>query len=158
MSRTFDLKRLAGLAALALVLAVAPACNNHDDPGQAESVVLVTSVTTTGLSTAAATDTTATISYTVNPRSSGATGFYNAVTLTNYSVSFSATPPSPVSGVISTGFCPIGGSCAVVLTLVPNGGKPASGTTVIADVDIDGKDSNDNPVHFSATVPLTFVP
>lgn len=158
MSRTFDLKRLAGLAALALVLAVAPACNNHDDPGRAESVVLVTSVATAGLSAAAATDTTATVSYTVNPRSSGATGFYNSVTLTNYSVTFSANPPASVSGLISTGFCPMGGSCAVVLTLVPTGGKPAAGTTVIATVDVDGRDANDNPVSFSATVPLTFVP
>jgi len=63
-----------------------------------------------------------------------------------------------VSGVISTGFCPIGGTCAVVLTLVPNGGKPAAGTTVIAEVSVDGKDANDNPVNFNATVPLTFVP
>jgi len=87
MSRTLKRKQLAGLAALALVLAVAPACNSHDDPGDAESVVRVTSVATAGLSTAPAVDTTATISYTVNDRA-GATGPFNAITLTNYSVSF----------------------------------------------------------------------
>jgi hypothetical protein len=158
MNATVDLKRLAGLAALALVLAVAPACNEHDDPGQAESVVLVTGVTTGGLSVAAATDTTATLTYTVNPRSPGATGFYNAVTLTNYSVTFDPAGLTPVSGVISTAYCPVGGSCSVVLTLVPLGGKPAAGTVVIATVDVDGRDTNDNPITFTAIVPLAFVP
>jgi hypothetical protein len=46
----------------------------------------------------------------------------------------------------------------VTLTLVPNGSKPGAGTTVIASVDVEGKDVNDNPVNFSATVPLTFLP
>lgn len=158
MSRTHHLKQLVGLAALALVLLVAPACNDNDDPGQAESVVLVTGVSTAGLSVAAAVNTTATVAYTVNPRTSTATGFYNSITLTSYTVSFSAFPPAAVSGAISTGYCPSGGSCSVVLTLVPNGSKPGAGTTVIATVDIEGRDPNDNPVNFSATVPLTFLP
>jgi len=158
MSRTFNLKRLAGLAALALVLAVAPACNEHDDPGQAEGVILVTAVSTAGLSVAAAVDTTATLVYTVNPRTATATGFYNDITLTSYTVSFSPAVVASGSGAISTGYCPAGGSCSVVLVLVPNGSKPGAGTTVIATVDVEGRDTNDNPANFSATVPLTFVP
>jgi len=158
MSRTLHLRQLAGLAALALVLAVAPACNDHDDPGQAESVVLVTGVSTAGLSSAALVDTTATLVYTVNPRTATATGFYNSITLTSYTVRFSAAPPAAGSGTISTAYCPAGGSCSVVLVLVPNGSKPAAGTMVVASIDIEGRDTNGNPVNFSATVPLTFVP
>jgi hypothetical protein len=158
MSRTVHLKQLAGLAALALVLAVAPACNDNDDPGQAEGVILVTGVSTAGLSVAAAVDTTATLAYTVNPRTSTATGFYNSITLTSYTVSFSPAVVVGGSGAISTGYCPSGGSCSVVLVLVPNGSKPGAGTTVIATVDVEGRDTNDNPANFSATVPLTFVP
>jgi len=158
MSRTLQLKQLAGLAALALVLVVAPACNSNDDPGKAESVVLVTGVTTAGLSVSAAVDTTATVAYTVNPRTEHATGFYNDITLTSYTVKFSPAVVTGGSGAISTGYCPSGGSCSVVLVLVPNGSKPGAGTTVIATVDIEGKDTNDNPVNFSATIPLAFQP
>lgn len=159
MSRTLHLRQLAGLAALALVVAVAPACNsNNDDPTQAESVVLVTGVSTAGLSVAAPVDTTATVSYTVNPRTEAATGFYNDVTLTSYTVSFSPAVVTGGTGAISTGYCPSGGSCSVILVMVPNGLKPAAGTVVIATVDIEGRDTNDNPVNFSATVPLAFVP
>lgn len=158
MSRTFDLKRLAGLAALALVLAVAPACNDNDDPGQAESIVLVTGITTAGLSVAAAVDTTATVAYTVNPRTESATGFYNSITLTSYTVSFSPAVVAGGTGGISTGFCPSGGSCSVVIVLVPNGSKPGAGTVVTANIDFEGRDPNNNPVNFSASVPLAFVP
>jgi hypothetical protein len=158
MSRTLHLKQLAGLAALALVLAVAPACNEHDDPGQAEGVVLVTGVTTAGTSVAAAVDTTATLSYMVNPRAASVSGFYNSVTLTSYTVSFSPAVVATMSGAISTAYCPMGGTCNVVLSLVPVGSKPGAGTTVIATVEVDGRDTNDNPVNFSAVVPLTFVP
>ena len=158
MSRTLHRKQLAGLAALALVLAVAPACNNNDDPGQAESVVLVTGVTTAGLSVAAAVDTTATVAYTVNPRTETATGFYNSITLTSYTVSFAPAVVAGGSGPISTGYCPSGGSCSVVLVLVPDGSKPGAGTVVNATIDFEGRDPNNNPVNFSASVPLAFVP
>lgn len=158
MNGTLDLKRLAGLAALALLLAVAPACNEHDDPGQAEAVVLVTGITTAGLSVASAVDTTASLAYTVNPRTDDATGFYHDITLTSYKVSFSPAVVAPMSGAIATGYCPAGGSCSVVLVLVPNGSKPGAGTTVLATIDVEGHDPNNNPVNFSASVPLTFTP
>lgn len=158
MNRVSMLKRLAGIASVALLAAVAPACNSVDDPGQAESVVLVTSVSTGGLSVSAAVDTTASIGYTLNPRNDAATSFYHDITLTKYDVTFSPAVVSPMSGVLSTGYCQAGGSCTVDLVLVPNGSKPGAGTTVVATVDVDGKDINDNPITFSATIPLTFTP
>jgi hypothetical protein len=158
MSRIVSVNRIAGLAALALLMAVAPACNKTDDPGQAESVVLVTGIDTTGLSVAAPEPTAATLTYTVNPRNETATTFYHDVTLTSYSVSFNPAVVAPMSGAISTGYCQTGATCAVTLTLVPSGSKPGAGTTVIASVDVEGKDINDNAVNFSVTVPLAFVP
>jgi hypothetical protein len=156
MNRASYLKRLAGLVAVALVAAVAPACNQTDDPGSAEAVVLVTSVSVAGLSVASALDTTASIGYELNPRNTGATTFYHDITLTSYTVAFNPAVVAPMSGVLPTAFC--SGACTVDLVLVPNGSKPGAGTTVIATVDIDGKDLNDNPVSFSATVPLAFTP
>lgn len=158
MSRELSPNRIAGLAALALILAVMPACNHNDSPGQAEAVVLVTSITTTGLSVASGTSTDATLTYTPNPRNELATSFFHSVTLTSYSVSFSPAVVAPQSGAISTGFCDIGSSCVVDLPLVPNGSKPAAGTAVIASVDVEGKDTNEKPVNFSVTIPLTFTP
>jgi hypothetical protein len=111
-----------------------------------------------GLSVASTASTDATLTYTLNPRNPLATTFFHSVTLTSYSVTFSPPVVAPMSGAISTGYCDIGASCAVTLTLVPNGSKPGSGTTVIASVDVEGKDVNDNPVNFSATVPMTFLP
>ena len=156
MNRASDFKRLAGLLAVALVAAVTPACNDADDPGQAEAVILVTSISTGGLSVAAAVDTTATIGYTLNPRNPGATTFYHDITLTSYTVEFAPAVVAPMSGVLSTAYC--SGACTVDLVLVPNGSKPGAGTVVVANVDVHGKDLNDNPVNFSATVPLTFAP
>ena len=156
MNRASQLKRLAGLVAVALVAAVAPACKETDDPGQAEAVVLVTSVSVGGLSVASALDTTASIGYTLNPRNAGATTFYHDITLTSYTVEFNPAVVAPTSGVLATSFC--SGTCTVDIVLVPNGSKPGAGTTVVATVDIDGKDLNDNPVTFSATIPLAFAP
>ncbi|HKQ96263.1 MAG TPA: hypothetical protein VJV75_00160 [Candidatus Polarisedimenticolia bacterium] len=152
------LTHIAGLAAVALLLATAPACNDTDDPGQAEAVILVTSISTSGLSVASGTDTVADIGYTLNARSEGSNTFYHDITLTSYTVEFAPAVVAPMSGLIPTAFCPAGGSCAVSLVLVPNGSKPGAGTTVVATIEVDGKDINDNPVNFTATAPLTFTP
>jgi hypothetical protein len=158
MSRALTVNRIAGLAALALTLAVTPSCNKTDKPGQAEAVVLVTGISTAGLSVASTADAEATLDYTLNPRNGSATTFFHSVTLTSYSVTFSPPVVAPMSGAISTGFCDMGASCAVTLVLVPNGSKPGAGTTVIASIDVEGKDVNDNPVNFEAQVALTFIP
>ena len=155
MRSEFRLTRLAALAAVALVLATAPACNKSDDPQDAESVILVTSLATAGL--AAAGDTTVAVTYSINPRNSTATSFYHDITLTSYKVAFAPGLVATNSGPISTGYCSPGDTCLVTLILVPFGGKPAPTTTVLATVDVEGRDVNDNPVNFSFQVPLTFI-
>jgi len=162
MRRDFMNNRLAALAAVALVLAAATGCNEVDDPGQAENVILVTGITTAGTSVAPGSDTTATIEYSLNPRGGSptdpATSFFHDITLTSYSVAFEPAVIAGGTGAISTGYCIAGSSCSVTLVLVPDGSKPGAGTTVIARVEVEGRDVNENPVNFEATVPITFTP
>ena len=161
MRRALVTHRLAALAAVALLLAAATACNEVDDPAQSENVVLVTSVTVLGTSVASGTDTTATLTFSLNPRNpigDPATTFFNDVTLTSYTVEFTPAVIASGSGAISTGFCVAGSTCSVTLVLVPNGLKPGAGTTVIATVHVEGRDINDNPANFQAQIPLAFVP
>jgi hypothetical protein len=163
MRTDLNLTRLAALLGVTAILATGLACNEHDDPGQAENVVLVNSVTTAGTSVSAATDTTATVTYTLHPRNTGegglaASSFWHDLTLTSYSVSFEPAVIAPISGPVSTGFCPAGGTCSADIILVPNGSKPGAGTTVVAHIDFEGRDSNDNPVNFSADAAVTFIP
>jgi len=163
MRTELNLTRLAALLALSLVAAAGLGCNEHDDPAQAENVVLVRQITPGGTSVAAVEDTTALVEYSLVPRNDGkntppATTFWNDITLTSYTVSFTPAVIAPMSGPISTGFCPAATDCSVTIVLVPNGSKPGAGTTVVAHVDFEGRDTNDNPVNFSADVALIFVP
>jgi hypothetical protein len=81
------------------------------------------------------------------------------VTLTSYSVSFEPPVVAPMSGAISTGFCPAAqGACAIDIILVPNGSKPGAGTSVVAKIAVEGRDVNENPVNFTASAAITFVP
>jgi hypothetical protein len=162
MRTDLNLTRLAALLAMSAILAAGLGCNESDDPAQAENVVLVTQVTTAGTSLATLVDTTATVVYSLNPRNPNPkddpTTFWHDVTLTSYSVGFEPAPPVPMSGPISTGFCPAGGSCSVDVILVPAANRPAANTTVVAHIAFEGRDSNDNPVNFTADVALTFIP
>ncbi|HET8946450.1 MAG TPA: hypothetical protein VFQ07_05670 [Candidatus Polarisedimenticolia bacterium] len=162
MRTDLNLTRLAALLGVAAILATGLACNEHDDPGQAENVVLVNSITTAGTSVSTATDTTATVTYTLNPRNpnplQSATSFWHDITLTSYSVTFEPAVVAPISGPISTGFCPAGGTCSADIILVPNGSKPGAGTTVVAHIAFEGRDTNDNPVNFTADAAVTFIP
>ena len=154
--------RLAALAAVALVLAAATGCNETDDPGQAENVILVTGITVSGQSVGGGADTIATLTYSLNPRGGNpedqATTFFNDVTLTSYEVGFDPAVIAGGTGAISTGYCIAGSTCSVSLVLVPNGLKPGAGTTVICHIAVEGRDVNDNPVNFDAIVPITFTP
>ena len=166
MRTHLTLTRLAGLLAMSALVVAGLGCNEHDDPGQAENVVLVNQVSLAGTSVASGTDTTASVSYTLNPRNPGnpdnpgfvPTTFWHSITLTSYSVSFEPAVIAPTSGPISTGFCPASGACVVDIVLVPNGSKPGAGTTVVAHIDFEGRDVNDNPVNFSADAALVFTP
>ena len=93
MRSDLNLTRLAALLGVTAILAAGFACNQqHDDPAQAENVVLVNSIATAGTSVSAATDTTATVTYTLNPRNpnpeQSATTFWHDITLTSYTVAF----------------------------------------------------------------------
>jgi hypothetical protein len=163
MRTDLNLTRLAALLGVTAILAAGFACSQqHDDPAQAENVVLVNSITTAGTSVSTATDTTATVVYTLNPRNpnpdQSATTFWHDITLTSYSVAFEPAVVAPISGPISTGFCPAGGTCSADIILVPNGSKPGAGTTVVAHIAFEGRDANDNPVNFTADAAVTFIP
>ena len=158
MRTHLTLTRLAGLVAMSALVVAGLGCNDSDDPGQAESVVLVNSVSVAGTSVSSGVDTTASVAYTLNPRNADAASFWHDVTLTSYSVAFEPAVVAPVSGPISTSFCPVGGSCLVDVVLVPNGSKPGAGTTVVAHIAFEGRDTNDNPVNFSADAALIFTP
>jgi len=162
MRRDVTTIRLAVLAAVTLVLAATAACNEVDNEDQAENVVLVTGITVTGASVAGVEDTIANITYSLNPRGGNptdpATTFFHDVTLTSYSVGFEPAVIPSGTGAISTGYCIAGSSCTVSLVLVPIGSKPGAGTTVFARIAVEGRDVNDNPVNFDATVPITFTP
>jgi len=120
----------------------------------------VTSITVLGNSVASGIDTSATVGYSLNPRNPGnaATSFWHDVTLTSYNVSFEPAVIAPISGPISTSFCLAGGACSVDIVLVPNGSKPGAGTTVVAHIAFEGRDTNDNPVNFNADAALVFIP
>jgi hypothetical protein len=159
MRTELTLTRLSAALLVTVLVTVALGCNKTDDPKAAETIILVTGVTIAGQSVASATDTTAHIDYTMNPRQKDATTFFNDVTLTSYSVSFEPPVVAPMSGAISTGFCPAAqGACAIDIILVPNGSKPGAGTSVVAKIAVEGRDVNENPVNFTASAAITFVP
>jgi len=160
MRTDLTLTRLAALLAMSAILAAGLGCNESDDPAQAENLVLVTSIAVAGNSVSSGTDTTATVAYSLRPRNPGslATTFWHDITLTSYTVSFEPAVVAPVSGPISTGFCPAGGDCIADIILVPNGTKPGAGTTVVAHIAFEGRDTQDNPVNFTADAALNFIP
>jgi hypothetical protein len=161
MRTELTLTRLSAALLVTVLVTVALGCNKTDDPKSAETIILVTGVTVSGQSVSSATDTTATIDYTMNPRHPEAVTVWNDVTLTSYSVSFEPPVVAPMAGAISTGFCPAAqGACAIDIVLVPNGSKIGlvAGTSVVAKIAVEGRDVNDNPVNFTASAAITFVP
>lgn len=160
MRTDLNLTRLAALLAMSAFLAAGLGCNESDDPAQAENLVLVTQISVAGNSVSSGTDTTASVAYTLRPRNPGnlATSFWHDLTLTSYTVSFEPAVVTPMSGPISTGFCPAGGSCTVDVTLVPSALKPPVNTVTVAHIAFEGRDTQDNPVNFTADAALTFIP
>ncbi len=154
LSRT---ARLAALLAFALVLLSGTACNEFDDPGDAEAVIQVTKVTTAGekLSTAAAAS--ADIQFDVKDRSQGkATSFLNSVTFDSFDVTYSALF-APTSGSALGVFFPVGSSGNhLVITLIPETLRPAAGTVIICFIHFDGHDNLGRPVDFDVAVTFSF--
>src|SRR4029450_12565968 len=101
--------RILVLASLALGAVIA--CNDvADDPDHSDSVIEVVSATpvSSDPTNVAASDST-TMVLKAQPRNPNATTFFNDVSLSSYTVSFSALL-APVSGVVGSGFFPGGGA------------------------------------------------
>jgi len=152
--------RLAGLAVGVLLLA-ATSCNHvGDDPGDAEAVIQVTGVSTSGTSLAAAEDTKATITFSVFDRNGSSTNFVNNVTFDSFSVTFTPTAVVPdLVGSANGVYFPIGSSGnSMTFGLVPQGSRPAAGTVLLADIQVEGHDQLNRSVNFDVTVSLSFTP
>lgn len=152
--------RLTTLAVAALLLAATASCNNSDDPETGEAVILVREITLAGLSVASADDTTATMTLSVMDRNGNSTSFFNDVTFTDFTVIYTPSGVVPdVIGQISTGFCAMGSNdCELTLTMVASADKPAAGTVVFSDVQVEGEDARGRPVSLETNVPLGFTP
>jgi hypothetical protein len=149
--------RILVLASLALGAVIA--CNDvADDPDHSDSVIEVVSATpvSSDPTNVAASDST-TMVLMAQPRNPNATTFFNDVSLSSYTVSFSALL-APVSGVVGSGFVPAGGTATVTLVVVPGAVKFAglAGNTVNARIDVEGQDFSGHDVSFTANVPVTF--
>jgi hypothetical protein len=149
--------RILVLASVALGAVIA--CNDvADDPGHSDSVIQVVSATPVSSDpTNVATSDSTTMVLKTQPRNPNATTFFNDVSLSNYTVSFSALL-APVSGVVGSGFIPAGGSATVTLVVVPGAVKFAglAGNTVNARIEVEGQDFSGHDVSFTANVPVTF--
>jgi hypothetical protein len=149
--------RILVLASVALGAVIA--CNDvADDPDHSDSVIEVVSATpvSSDPTNVAASDST-TMVLMAQPRNPNATTFFNDVSLSSYTVSFSALL-APVSGVVGSGFVPAGGTATVTLVVVPGAVKFAglAGNTVNARIDVEGQDFSGHDVSFTANVPVTF--
>jgi hypothetical protein len=149
--------RILVLASVALGAVIA--CNDvADDPDHSDSVIEVVSATPVSSDpTNVATSDSTTMVLKAQPRNPNATTFFNDVSLSNYTVSFSALL-APVSGVVGSGFIPAGGSATVTLVVVPGAVKFAglAGNTVNARIEVEGQDFSGHDVSFTANVPVTF--
>jgi len=153
-----DVLRALVLASIALGAVIA--CNNvADDPTHSDSVIQVVSASPVSSDPTATTvsDTTTMVLQT-QPRNPGATTFFNDVTLTKYTVSFSALLPA-FSGLVGSGFVPAGGSATLTLVVVPASAKSTAGlagNTVNAKIVVQGQDFSGHNVSFTASVPVSF--
>jgi len=156
----FALKRdvLRALVLASVALGAVIACNDvAHNPDHSDSVIEVVSATPVSSDPTNPVDDSTTMVLRAQPRNPSATTFFNDVTLTSYTVTYSALL-APASGVVGAGFVPAGGSATVTLVVVSGAAKFAglAGNTVIARVDVKGKDFSNHDVNFSANVPITF--
>jgi hypothetical protein len=158
MRKELSKTQLTTMAVVALLLAATASCNSSDDADVAETVILPTAISVEGLSVASTADTTATMTLSVMDRNGSSTSFFNDVTFTAYTVTYTPSGLVPdVIGQISTGFCSMGATdCTLTLVMVASASKPAAGTVVFSDVQVEGHDARGRPVSFEANVPLSF--
>ena len=160
MRNAFLSNRFAAVAAVFLMLAATPACNDFDEPEDAEAVVTISATALSGISLLAAMEDVA-VKLTLNltARGGAAPSPFNDVIFTNFDVTFNVNPPSNGAGLISTAACPIGGTCELTLVLITAAEKTgsgfAAGDTFFASVHVEGADLNGNTISFDALVPIT---
>jgi hypothetical protein len=151
-----DVLRALVLASVALGAVIA--CNDvAHNPDASDSVIEVMSATPVSSDPTNPVDDSTTMLLKAQPRNPNATTFFNDVTLTDYTVTFSALL-APISGLVGSGFIPAGGSASLTLVVVPGSAKFAglAGNSVTARIDVQGKDFSNHDVSFSAFVPVTF--
>ncbi len=143
-------------AALAVVVLMLPmvACNDHDDPDNAEGVARVLGTTYTGTSKMVmpAEDVVAAVEVMIEDRSGNSGSFFNAVTFTSFTRDCGGFPAPITNGVISTAFISVGGTGKIsfhILTDLQKQGM-AAGTGVSCLYHVDGQDLLGNPVSFDA--------
>jgi hypothetical protein len=143
------------LVALVAVIACNSVSNNPDRSDVLIEVVAAPLVSSDPTNTAVSDS--ATITVQSVPRNPGATTVFNDVTFTDYRVEYSALM-APLSGVITTGFLPAGGTATLTLIVVPGALKQGgwAGSTITARITVHGKDMSDHDVQFTATTAITF--
>jgi len=143
------------LVALVAVIACNSVSNNPDRSDVLVEVVSAPLVSSDPTNTAVSDS--ATITVLSVPRNPGATTVFNDVTFTDYRVEYSALM-APLSGVITSGFLPAGGTGTLSLIVVPGALKQGgwAGSTITARITVHGKDLSDHDVQFTATTAITF--
>jgi hypothetical protein len=153
--RNLRISRLLALGALFALLGCSTLSNNPDRSDTILEVVSVTPVSSDP--TATTVDDTTTIVVKAVPRNPAATTVFNDVNLTTYRVEYSALL-APISGIITTGFVPAGGTATLNLVVVSGAAKMGAfaGSTITARITIKGKDLSDHDVSFVAVTAITF--
>jgi hypothetical protein len=144
------------------LLVAALGCNDIGREGDiAEAVPLVTDVAISGQGAADGLDTVVSLTVKIEDRTGGgASSFFNEVLFTDYEVTFtllSGAGPAPaaVTGLINSGYVPMGGTITLDLEVVAEGSEP-SGSSVAADIRVNGHDLLGRPVAFEHRVIIEF--
>jgi len=155
----FPLKKNILLAAVLAFVAVQACSKVGNNPERSDSVIEVLKVTpVTSDPTNMAEDDSTTMTLQAQPRNPGATTFFNDVSLTDYSVTFSSLVGEVPDSPITSGFIPAGGTATLTVVVIKGALKDAAwaGSTVTASIRVNGRDFSDHKISFTATTPVTF--
>ncbi len=155
LKRKSLLASVLALVALAAVIACSNVGNNPDNSDTVIEVLEVTPVSSDPSDSSVGDFTTITLA--AVPRNELATTFFNDVTFEKYDVSYSALLAS-MSGVITTGYVPSGGTATLTLEVVTKEAKASAvaGEVITARITVKGKDFSDHDVSFTAVTYITF--
>jgi hypothetical protein len=143
------------------LLLAALGCNDVGKEGDiGEAVPLVTLVAISGEGAGDGLDTVVSLTVLLQDRTGKASSFFNQVLFTNYQVTFTllaggGPAPAAAAGRSNAGYTAVGGSATLDLAVVASGGEPA-GSTVAADIRVNGQDLLGRPVAFEHRVIIEF--